>query len=307
MTERQIRSRLDSLDKIFAAWHVWCRNAFGRTPVDADVALLRQGYETVPFLAPDGARSLLETVAGRGADSANVSWDNVLQQTIALAPADLTDLERLVAGAMTPAADASLTAYFGCEYFIYWVQANRTFSRQCPQVASNPGIMEEPPVNQWHRDEGPPPFVSIMIYLNGTEEHGGGTEFLDLETTRRLEAAGHGYYQLQEQYGDVAPIMEDLGLAYDPRMPATRAGDALLFQSRDILHRGVVPTRGPRYVVTLLMLPCSLPWSEAYRFWTPHQPGPGVPAWTLEFMSRFPAVPQIRESTDGMNAPAVTC
>ena len=43
------------------------------------------------------------------------------------------------------------------------------------------------------------------------------------------------------------------------------AGQGVLFQPATVLHRGVSPSRGPRYVLTLCLLPSPVPWQEALR------------------------------------------
>lgn len=42
-----------------------------------------------------------------------------------------------------------------------------------------------------------------------------------------------------------------------------QAGDAVLFQPARVLHSGITPKHGPRYVLTLCLLPSPVPWREA--------------------------------------------
>ena len=46
---------------------------------------------------------------------------------------------------------------------------------------------------------------------------------------------------------------------------ALRAGEGLLIQPASVLHRGISPKRGPRFVLALCLLPSPIHWREALR------------------------------------------
>jgi hypothetical protein len=65
--------------------------------------------------------------------------------------------------------------------------------------------------------------------------------------------------------GDLAVLERIAGRPLHPIRRERRAGEAVLFQPSRVLHRGISPTRGARFVLTLCLLPSPVPWQEALR------------------------------------------
>ena len=89
-------------------------------------------------------------------------------------------LRVLLDAVLTPEVDAMLTGFFASEYLVYWIS-----------VTVTPPDPERQTVSfRWHCDKGPAAHLKLLVYLNGTPEHGGNTEFIDLADTEgvaRLE------------------------------------------------------------------------------------------------------------------------
>ena len=160
---------------------------------------------------------------------------------------------RLLEHALTSDLDGRVLRFFRSEYYVHWYSVTRAIP--VPQVGLNSF--------RWHCDRGPRGHLKLLLYLNGFEEHGGSTELLDLETTRRLEASGYVYAPVKTRVHDLGPLAERFGARYEPWAPRMLAGEGLLFQPTSVLHRGLLPTAGPRYVVTVCLLPSPIPWRRA--------------------------------------------
>jgi hypothetical protein len=116
---------------------------------------------------------------------------------------------------------------------------------------------------RWHCDRGPRAHLKLLFYLNDWSEHGGGTAFLDLETTRRIAASGYVFAPVKTRVADLGPIAQECGVDCAPWLEEMKAGEGILFQPASVLHRGRISTTGPRHVVTLCLLPSPIPWREA--------------------------------------------
>jgi len=102
------------------------------------------------------------------------------------------------------------------------------------------------------------------MYLNGTESHGGNTEFLDRSATQEFERLGYVFGPNKRRSDDLAPLARKNGLRYEPRMWPIKAGEALLFEPAGALHRGIMPSRGNRYLLSLMLTPSPMPWRQAF-------------------------------------------
>jgi hypothetical protein len=168
---------------------------------------------------------------------------------------DAEFIEELLTSALTPEVDDRATRFFGSEYLVYWFVVN--------------GAMPLPDENRnaflWHCDTGPRAHLKLLVYLNSAEEHGGNTAFLDIEATRKLARSGYIFGSLAERREDLSSLAEGVGSRFEPKSWSVKAGEAFLFQPANVLHRGVMPSGDPRYVLHILLLPSPVPWKEALR------------------------------------------
>jgi hypothetical protein len=160
----------------------------------------------------------------------------------------------LPSGSLTKEVDEQAAGFFGSEYFVYWFTITR--ATPVPELGLNSF--------RWHCDRGPVGHLKLLLYLNGHEEHGGGTDFLDLETTRALEPSGYVFAPVKTRVADLAPLAARSAVAWAPWSPQMRAGEGILFQPSNVLHRGRLPTHGERFVITVCLLPSPIAWRDAY-------------------------------------------
>lgn len=246
----RVRSRYE-VDAGYADYHAFCRSRFARAPARGPAPLLEKGRDLLRVLDASAAREIQRDIEtrfrplptqpkARHLESFHVDderWSRAL-------------LERIV----TREVEERAARFFGSEFFVYWF----TVTRATPVRELGRNSF------RWHCDRGPVGHLKLLLYLNGCEEHGGGTEFLDLETTRGLRASGYVFAPVKTRVTDLAPLAERFGVAYAPWSPELRAGEGVLFQPSSVLHRGMLPTHGHRDVITVCLLPSPIPWQAAY-------------------------------------------
>lgn len=240
----------------YAAWHARCKAALARplaSPGGGSGPVTRQGFVTHPVMSPAQAAELL-AAAGveQGKEPERLKLDSAKLKGYNLEDPAL--LRRLARSALTPEIDAHCLDFFGSEYFIYWCTLTRT--APLSESAATVSFM-------WHCDRGPRTHLKLLVYLNDYSEHGGGTSYLDLDASEAVARSGYVFARGKRRTGsleELSSLAKRPIAAYD-HLP--RAGDAVLFQPSRVLHRGIAPTRGPRYVLTLCLLPSPIGWSEA--------------------------------------------
>lgn len=239
----------------YGAWHAQCRAALSRPLPPRDVAgpLVRNGFLVKDVMSREQACDLLAAVgAAEGKKPERVKLDSAKLEGYSLD--DPAIVRRLARSALTPEIDAHCLDYFRSEYFIYWY----TLTRTPPQSERDATVSF-----MWHCDRGPRAHLKLLVYLNDYSEHGGGTSYLDVDGSEAVARTGYIFARGKRRTGSLEALSKMAGRtlsAYD-HMP--RAGDAVLFQPSRVLHRGITPTLGPRYVFTLCLLPSPIGWSEA--------------------------------------------
>ncbi|TDU28925.1 2-oxoglutarate-Fe(II)-dependent oxygenase superfamily protein [Panacagrimonas perspica] len=236
----------------FATWHAQCKSALARPlPVRASPGpVMKDGFAVQQVMSGEAAASLLEAATSRQEPI------QLKRDSAKLKGYDLDDpalVRRLAESALTADVDAHCLEFFGSEYFVYWYTLARTAPTQGP---ANVSFM-------WHCDRGPRAHLKLLVYLNDHSEHGGGTSYLDLAATDAVARSGYVFARGKRRTGSLDELSKLAGqplTAYDHR---PRAGDAVLFQPSRVLHSGITPHLGPRYVFTLCLLPSPVPWRSA--------------------------------------------
>ncbi len=123
----------------------------------------------------------------------------------------------------------------------------------------------------WHRDFVPMTQVHVMVYLTPGGNGGGETHFLDIERTRQAAIAGYHYPSIANRIDDIGKILKKKGAARNVVRPKLKAGDAVVFGSPRVLHRGLLPTKRHRDTIIFILLPSAVPWHyEIEDFGTDH-------------------------------------
>lgn len=227
----------------------YCRRCSPDVQVDEAAPIVRTGFEALRVMSEEAAAELEGEVLARFALRPGA------EKSPHLALFDVDDRafeRRLLERILTPEVDRRAMAFFGSQYFVYWYHVTR--SSPVARLGLNSF--------RWHCDRGPRGHLKLLFYLNGWEVHGGGTSFLDLDTTRRIAASGYVFAPVKTRLPDLGPIARDVGVDYAPWFQRMQAGEGILFQPSGVLHRGELSTTGPRHVVTLCLLPSPIPWRE---------------------------------------------
>jgi len=240
---------------VFDQWHDVCREWAAPESFPADQSdFAKDGFEKRTFLDPTEAENLQAHIEAASLVPENVKATGEYQDTVREESSEY--LFGLLEKILNDDVSDRIKSYFQSEFFAHWFQ----FARAYPHPNPSDSFL-------WHRDGGPGAFVNIMVYLNPTEEHGGNTHFLDIETTAKLAHAGYEFPNVAERVGDLGPLAEKAGARYAPFITNVNAGEGLIFKAREVLHRGVLPTTGPRYVVFVNLMPSYRPWREGFERW----------------------------------------
>ncbi len=236
----------------YAAWHARCKAAMTRPlPIRGTPgAVVRNGFAVQQVMSHGTAADLLATA------SADQSPARLKRDSAKLEGYDLSNpalARRLIEAALTAEVDAHCLEYFQSDYFVYWYTLSRTAAVKGPASVSF----------KWHCDQGPRAHLKLLVYLNAYAEHGGGTSYLDLAASDAVAKSGYLFARGRRRTETLERLASLAGRpisAYDHR---PNAGDSVLFQPSRVLHRGISPTLGPRYVLTLCLLPSPIPWDVA--------------------------------------------
>ena len=238
----------------YDAWQEHCRARFNRPlPVPANGgALTSRGFVSLQAMAPTRAAELL-AVAGADEGIARLKRDSAKLEGFGLD--NLALVRQLLEASLTPEVDGHCLEFFRSEYLVHWYTLSRTAPGSEPASVSF----------RWHCDKGPRAHLKLMVYLNDHSEHGGGTSYLDLAGTAAVARSGYVFARGRRRSGSLKELGALAGLELQAQDHHPRAGDAVLFQPSRVLHSGITPTRGPRYVLTLCLLPSPVPWRAAFE------------------------------------------
>ncbi|MCB1749104.1 MAG: hypothetical protein H6977_07545 [Gammaproteobacteria bacterium] len=235
----------------YAAYHAFCQQAWARErPPTPDRGLVHDGYMALDAMSPAAAAGLLERCR-RGATPEYLKKDTRNLRGFRVRDEELA--EALAAAALSPAVDAAIAGWFGAEYLVHWLTVSETPPGSAPASVSF----------RWHCDRGPRQHLKLIVYLNDGSEHGGGTAFLARADSLAVAASGYLFGRAKRRTYAVDGLAEYAGRPVTPWQPPTGAGAAVLFEPSTIVHVGIMPTRAPRYALTLCLLPSPLPWREA--------------------------------------------
>jgi SAM-dependent methyltransferase len=219
----------------YAKLHFVSQRACRREPDDAESDLIRTGIERLPVL-DEAECAKLRTMIDAESDFLRSHLFRV----------------SLMAKIFVGAVDRRIAGYFGSEYLPLW----------CRFMRSDPG--GEPNVSfSWHCDGGPTKHLKVLLYLNGSDEHGGNTRFLDRATTDAFKKIGYVFCDIAHRLDDLAALAGEHGIPYRPLEAPMRTGEAILFEPANVLHKGVWPTRAPRYLLQICIVPSPMPWRDA--------------------------------------------
>ena len=155
---------------------------------------------------------------------------------------------------LNPYVDEAMLSYFESEYIPIWMK----FIRNVPGENSDKQVSFK-----WHLDGGPEHHLRILVYLNSAEESGGNTLILSRKTTFLLKRLGYPLCDIQQRTSDLSELCKLYNIPYKPVEANCKEGEALIFAPMAYLHRGVWPTKTPRYLIQICFTPSMMPWFDA--------------------------------------------
>ena len=232
-------------------FHRWCQESSSRSSNQESNSILNdEGIEHVKIFDSTTASSHLQQIL----DLVQTSFRKQhidFSETLVIHDQDY--LNTLFQKVLDSSVDQKLIQYFKSEYFIYWHRIGRTL----PGKESRRSLL-------WHCDKGPSCHLKLMLYLNDCDEHGGNTEFFNRSDTQQLEKTGYLFSPVRARKSDLSAFTAKAGIKNQPIKWNMKAGEALIFEPSRVIHRGVIPQKAPRYVLTLCLLPSPIHWHEAF-------------------------------------------
>ena len=277
LDKRRFQATLRRYDEAagYDDWHRHCQAAYdGPTdptypgdPGDPAGRLDDRGVERVRVLEPARAADALSRLraGSRGRlEAKSRDYEEVFEI------ADRPLLDELFGAIFAGPLDAKITSWFASHYLIYWWLLGRAL----------PGRTAERSF-LWHCDKGPSRHLKLLVYLNPSAAHRGATEFLDRPATDAIAETGYIFGRTAKRKGDLTGLARAHGIALEPIRFALDAGEAILFQPSRVLHKGVLPEHGERWVLAFCLLPSPMPWAIVH-----HRTGRAGPArdfaWHLQ-------------------------
>ncbi len=236
----------------YGEYHEYCQARFKR---EAEAApgtdLQQQGFEYFTALKEQEAVRRCEEL--HGYSSGLIKKDS--KHLEGFQSADKSWVEELLGMVLTGPVDQRILEYFKSEYLLHWVTFSVT--RQAREQKSVSF--------RWHCDKGPSAHLKLIVYLNPTGEHGGNTEFINLEDSKAVARHGYLFGWSKSRTSDIQRLSRIAGRELTSHASPLRAGQAVLFQPAQVLHRGFSPDRGDRLVLTLCILPSPVHWKLALQ------------------------------------------
>ena len=237
----------------YGEYHAHCQTHFKRDLDPApDTALQRQGFE---YFTPLDENEVVRRCQDLQENHSSGQIKKDSKHLEGFHVADMSWVEELLALVLAGPQDQRIVEYFKSEYLLHWV----TFS------VTRQARKQESVSFRWHCDKGPSAHLKLIVYLNPTEEHGGNTEFIDLEGSEAVADRGYLFGWSKSRSSDIRLLSRIAGRELTSHAHPLQAGQAVLFQPARVLHRGLSPDRGDRLVMTLCILPSPVHWKLALQ------------------------------------------
>ncbi len=232
----------------FREYTARCRAACVNPVVATHAPFLEKGFERLDVFSARKAASLLARIK-RHMDK--IEYRRGEDHKALLRIDDDAFFDEILATLFDQRLDACLREYFGSEYVPYM------YGVECAPVSTS-----RKRSFLWHCDKGPSRWCKVLIYFTGSRETGGDSYFVDRETSDAIARTGYTFCSTTARLGDLGALAEKNAIAFRPQAAGLRAGQALLFEPSRILHKGEVPTKAPRYMMQLWILPSPVNWRE---------------------------------------------
>lgn len=237
----------------YSHYHDLCKDKFTRKEhIDSDNPLNKDGFQYLNVISPNKAQELIDEI-----DSTHY-LSYIKKDTKDLLGYRITDpilIKNVLSLVLRDDVDKSITNYFESEYLAHWFIFTVT-----PQAEQQKSVSF-----RWHCDRGPTKHLKLIVYLNPTAAHGGNTEFISLADTKDIGRKGYVFGWTKARSSDINYLSKIAGREIISHKKDMNAGEGVIFQPSTVLHRGVSPPLGTRYVLTLCLLPSPVHWSDALK------------------------------------------
>jgi len=242
---------LESFDLVqgYRQYHKQCQTISAQTSQGEPSILQEKGVEHLTILTPSEAKQFLTdslAVADKTISKPEIDYSEIIVVQ------DLSVLQPWFQKILQPTLHQKLRNYFRSEYLIYWY----AFLKATPAETAVRSFL-------WHCDKGPSCHVKILLYLNDFSEQKGSTVFLDRLTTRQFGKMGYVFGSVKKRAEDLSELAQQNSIAFHPQEWKMKAGEGIIFEPSQVLHKGILPSSGPRYVLALCLLPSPIPWQAA--------------------------------------------
>ena len=149
--------------------------------------------------------------------------------------------------------DQQLISYFNSEYCILWWSIYKI----------GPTITEKDYSTHWHADAGPKKHLKVITYLNGKNEHGSDTCYLDKAASDKLKQVGYLLNDINHRVTDIKPLCQHFDIDYQAQYAQPQTGDSIIFNPYQLAHRACPTTNNQyRYVIDFCIVQSELSWRE---------------------------------------------
>lgn len=222
--------------------HIACMDKAQRTGLGPLDPLSRHGFSKLPVLSKETSANLVERFRQAGG---------------ALGPKDLGQdgIGRVFEEMFSGPLDQGIRRFLNCLYGVLFVD----FSVSRPMTEDGLASPEGQSYN-WHCDVAPTPYVKLLVYLTGRDEHDGATEFLDMATTAQFRRAGYVFCPKTQRLKDLSDLAQAHGIDFAPARLLPEQGEAAVFSPGQVLHKGIPPTHGERVLMSVGVIPAPTDW-----------------------------------------------
>lgn len=158
---------------------------------------------------------------------------------------------------------------FGSHFSCHWISVYRIYPFANPDSSSSFG---------WHYDEDPPALKKVFIYLDDTTRSNGAFRCFSKSASRLLFR--RGFISNSQSLRARSQALIDSSVISRSRFIEGKKGMAFIFDN-NIIHRGTHPESGYRTVISIEVMPSSLPFNT----------GNIQKSIALPIINDYPAVP----------------
>jgi hypothetical protein len=240
-----------SINRRYDEYWSECKSAFVGDRTFTSSELDRPGFAVLPgCLSPDRAALLSGRMTRAIEQNSNIWLPPEWKGNYIVITNPLGAVGRDVFEMVDERAEAAVTNFFQSHFRILFLDAGRHIATSIVGGSF-----------RWHNDSMPVPVISLFVYLTKTDEHGGGTTFLDADTSNCIIDAGYRWYPSRYRALEIEEFATPRGIQVTQRRFHLEPGDGVLWHN-SILHKGIVPDHGYRDLITLLFVPNKRPWRE---------------------------------------------